>query len=161
LRYEYFGMPSNTDRSKDVNFYFGPGSTIKEQLESGSLRPTNSNPGSLQGLLYHRDLNNFAPSIGLAWGLFGRGNTVLRAGYDLAFDRVFDTAKDVRTNSLKVVTCFPPECSLFLIPAERMLPLLNQDLKSRGPGADIVQLDENLQTPYAQNWYLGVQHSVT
>jgi hypothetical protein len=41
-----------------------------------------------------------------------------------------------------------------------MLPLLNQDLSLQPPG-DVVQLDENLRTPYAQNWFVGVQHSVT
>jgi hypothetical protein len=38
-----------------------------------------------------------------------------------------------------------------------MLPLLDQQLT---PDV-VVQLDENLRTPYAQNWYFGVQQAVT
>lgn len=159
LRYEYFGVPHNIDRSKDVNFYFGEGSTIEARVASGVLRSTDQNPGDLTGRLYRRDLFNFAPSIGLAWDPIGKGKTVVRAGYAVALDRVFDTLRDLRTNSQQVVNCVVPEgCfPLFLIPAERMLPNLNQDL---GP-AEAIQLDENLRTPYAQNWYAGVQQSLT
>jgi Carboxypeptidase regulatory-like domain/TonB dependent receptor len=164
LRYEYYGVLHNVDRSKDLNFYFGQGSTIEDQLASGVLRSTPQNPGDLKGLLYRPDRLNFAPSIGIAWDPFGQGRTVLRAGYALAFDRVFDTLRDLRTNSQQVVNCSPPftpGCSLsFLVPAQLMLPLLNQDLASELP-APVVQLDENLRTPNAQNWYLGVQQTVT
>jgi hypothetical protein len=157
LRYEYFGVPHNTNRSQDVNFYFGPGSTIEERLANGILQSTEQNPGRLNGLLYRRDLLNFAPSIGFAWDPFGGGRTVLRAGYAVALDRVFDTARDLRSNNQQLVTCFPPCVPSFLVPAERMLPNLDQSL---GP-AEVVQLDENLRTPYAQNWYIGVQQAVS
>ena len=162
LRYEYYGVPHNTDRSQDVNFYFGPGSTIEERLASGSLRSTDQNPGNLKGLLYRRDRLNFAPSIGIAWGPFGQGRMVLRAGYAVALDRVFDTLRDLRSNSLKVITCVPfAGCpATLLVPTERMLPLLNQNPVLQPP-APVVQLDENLRTPYAQNWYVGVQQTVT
>jgi hypothetical protein len=77
---------------------------------------------------------------------------------------VFDTLRDLRTNSQQVVTCFPPftpACALsFLVPAQLMLPSLNQDLALEPP-APVVQLDENLRTPYAENWYLGAQQTVT
>jgi hypothetical protein len=163
LRYEYYGAPHDTDRSQDVNFYFGSGSTIKERLANGVLRSTDQNPGDLKGLLYRRDLLNFAPSIGIAWDPFGRGRTVLRAGYAVAFDRVFDTLRDLRTNSQKLVDCFLPQCLIsFLLPVERMFPLLAspENLKAQLPGP-VVQLDANLRTPHARNWYVGVQQSVT
>jgi hypothetical protein len=115
----------------------------------------------LKGLLFRPDHLNFVPSIGLAWDPFGGGRTVVRAGYAAALDRVLDTARDLRANNLQVVNCFLPQCALtFVIPVERMLPVLNQDLRLELPG-DIVQLDENLVTPYAQNWYLGIQQTVT
>jgi hypothetical protein len=164
LRYEYYGVLHDMDRSKDLNFYFGQGSTIEEQLANGVLRSTLLNPGDLRGLLYRPDRLNFAPSIGIAWDPFGRGRTVLRAGYALAFDRVFDTIRDLRTNSEQVVNCFPPvtpTCALsFLVPAQLMLPSLNQNLALEPP-APVVQLNENLFTPYAQNWYLGALQTVT
>jgi hypothetical protein len=111
LRYEYFGVMYNSDRSKDLNFYFGPGATIDEKLANGALRPTNLNPGDLKGRLYHPDSLNFAPSVGLAWDIRGTGQTVLRAGYSVAVDRVFDTVRDLRSNYQQIAYCYdlPPQ----------------------------------------------------
>jgi len=162
LRYEYYGVPHNIDRSKDVNFYFGQGSTVEERLANGVLRNTDQNPGDLKGLLYRPDWLNFAPSIGIAWDPFGRGRTVVRAGYAIAYDRIFDTIKDLRSNILQQVLCLPAfGCPATLqVPIDAMLPLLNQNLEEQSPPA-IVQLDENLRTPYAENWYVGMQQTVT
>jgi hypothetical protein len=41
-----------------------------------------------------------------------------------------------------------------------MLPILNQSPVFLSPYA-VVQLDENLRTPYAQNWYFGLQQTIT
>jgi hypothetical protein len=161
LRYDYYGVLHSTDRSQDLNFYFGGGSTIKERLANGVLRSTLENSGDLRGRFYRPDRTNFAPSMGIAWDPFKRGRTVLRAGYSLAFDRVMDTLRDLRTNGLGVVACVPPQlpCTLsFLLPAQLMLPRLNLSLQSPG---DVTQLSENLRTPYAENWYVGVQQTVT
>jgi carboxypeptidase family protein/TonB-dependent receptor-like protein len=160
LRYEYYGVPHSTDHSQDVNFYFGSGSTIEERLARGVLRSTDQNAGNLNGLLYRRDPWNFAPSIGIAWDPFGQGRTILRAGYAIAYDRIFDTLRDLRSNALALATCvtFLGCTPTFLVPAAGMLPLL--DPSQVLPG-DVVQLDENLRTPYAQNWYIGVQQSIT
>ena len=163
LRYEYYGVLHNTDRSQDVNFYFGPGTTIEQQLATGVLRSTDQNPGDLQGLLYRPDPLNLAPSIGIAWDPFGKGRSVLRAGYAVAFDRVLDTIRDLRSNNLQVVNCIsflgctPPS---LILPATGMLPVLNQNPVFYSPSA-VIQLDEHLHTPYAQNWYLGLQQTVT
>jgi carboxypeptidase family protein/TonB-dependent receptor-like protein len=155
LRYEYYGVPHNTDRSKDLNLYFGPGGTFENRLAGAELRSTDQNPGDLAGLLYRRDRLNFAPSVGLAWDPFGRGRTVVRAGYAVALDRIFDTIRDLATNRMQNVNC-TSQCSLVL-PGERILSQVSQTL---GP-TSVIQLDENVRTPYAQNWYLGVQQSVT
>jgi hypothetical protein len=161
LRYEYYGVLHNLDRSKDLNFYFGSGSTVEDQLTNGVLRSTEQNPGDLRGLLYRPDRLSFAPSIGIAWDPLGHGRTVVRAGYAVAFDRIFDTLRDLRTNSLQIANCFPPDCPLsFLVPPGLMVPMLNQNLDAQRPG-EVAQLDENLRTPYAENWYLGVQQTVT
>ncbi|MCC6538504.1 MAG: hypothetical protein IT162_13190, partial [Bryobacterales bacterium] len=40
------------------------------------------------GKLYRNDLNNWSPSVGLAWDPFGTGKTSIRANYRLAYDRV-------------------------------------------------------------------------
>jgi hypothetical protein len=159
LRYEYFGVLHNTDPSQDVNFFFGRGTDITERLANGSLRRTTQNSGDLKGRLYRPDLFGFAPSFGLAWDPLGKGRTVLRAGYALALDRVFDTVRDLRTNNEQLTGCGPPSCTpyYFLLPAGNVLSQLNQNLAP----AQVVQLDENLRTPRAQDWYGGIQQTIT
>ena len=162
LRYEYFGVMHNTDRSKDLNFYFGPGATIDERLANGALRSTDQNPGDLRDRLYLPDFLNFVPSIGLAWDIRGRGQTVFRAGYSIAVDRIFDTVRDLRSNYQQIAYCYAPPYSnctpSFAIPIEPMLARLGRDQLLP---QEVVQLDENLRTPYAQNWYAGIQHAFT
>jgi hypothetical protein len=163
LRYEYYGVLHSTDRSQDVNFYFGPGAGIDERLANGAPRSTDQNPGDLKGLLYRPDPLNLAPSIGIAWDPFGRGRSVLRAGYAVAFDRVLDTIRDLRSNNLQVVNCISfMGCTpgSLRLPVTSMLPVLDQSPVLASPYS-VVQLDENLRTPYAQNWYFGLQQTVT
>ncbi|MBC8166949.1 MAG: TonB-dependent receptor, partial [Bryobacteraceae bacterium] len=45
-------------------------------------------PGDLPRGLANADLNNFAPRIGLAWDLFGDGNTSLRTGYGVFYESI-------------------------------------------------------------------------
>src|SRR3989304_8405735 len=46
------------------------------------------------------------------------------------------------------------------LPASSMLPMLDQSPVWVSPFS-VVQIDENLRTPYAQNWYFGMQQTVT
>ena len=156
LRWESFGVIHDTDPSRDINFYFGPGNTAEERLKNGVLRRTTDNPGDLYGLVHRPDKLNFAPSVGIAWDPFGRASTVFRAGYALAYDRIYDAARDVRTNSAKPTSC-PPNICGSVLPLEDMLQLIPLPL----PPTSAVIIDENLKTPYAQNWYAGIQHQVT
>ncbi len=157
LRYEYSGIPANHDRSVDINYYFGPGSSIEERFAAGGFRATPENPGDLAGRLYRPDYRDLAPSMGLAWDPLGRGRTVVRLGYAVAVDRVFDSLRDLTANNQTTVNCFTPPCTTtFLAPAEAMLSLLPQT----APRGAAVQLDEGLRSPYAQNWFAGFQHAL-
>jgi hypothetical protein len=158
LRYEYFGAPHNRDRARDVNFYFGPGATLEQRLAAGVLRATPENPGDLRNRLYHRDAWNFAPSLGLAWDPRGHGRTVFRAGYALALDRIFDAARDPRTNTQQQTTCLLSRCHpVFSLDSAVQLGQLPAPAL---PGPFVV-IDQRLRTPYVQNWYAGLQHTVT
>ena len=160
LRYEYFGVMHNTDRSQGCELLLWvEARRFRERLANGALRSTKPNPGDLKGQLYRPDFLNLAPSIGLAWDVRGTGHTVLRAGYSVAVDRILDTVRDLRSNYQQIVDCsdslhaelrgsHPADCSR----------RWSQPTCRRG---DVVQLDANLRTPYAQNWYAGVQQTVT
>ena len=76
--------------------------------------------------------------------------------FSVALDRIFDTARDLRSNSQRVAICHEAACPKGTFgPAGALLPFL------ASPPAPVVQLDANLRTPYAQNWYFGVQHNLS
>lgn len=99
LRWEYQGPPKNTNRIYgDPGFaglwgISGPGNLFRPGVLEGS--PTVYN---LVERSFNRDLNNLAPSFGLAWtpdfknrflqAIFGQaGQTVLRGGYGITYTR--------------------------------------------------------------------------
>ena len=69
VRWDYFGVPS--ERS-NLFYRFDP------SLDGGSVVPV--------GQLYDKDYNNFAPRIGFAYDVTGKGRTVIRGGWGLFYD---------------------------------------------------------------------------
>jgi hypothetical protein len=89
LRWEYFGVFHSPGRehSLDSNFYPGSGPTFMDQVANGKMLRTIDAPGELQGRFYLPDYKNFAPRLGIAYDLSGDGQTVLRAGAGIYYDR--------------------------------------------------------------------------
>ena len=134
---------------------------------------------------YDVDRNNFAPSLGVAWTLGGgvlgsivgreEGDSVLRAGYTLAYDRPgmsdFATAIDDNPGISQTAN---RNHSLGNLGTPGAILLRNRgDL---GPPSfaptrvypmtdvvtgDIMTFDPNLQTPYSQTWTGGWQRKLT
>ncbi|HET8547825.1 MAG TPA: carboxypeptidase-like regulatory domain-containing protein [Bryobacteraceae bacterium] len=157
LRWEFFGVMHDKQPATDYNFYAGAGATPGERLANGVLRSTADNAGDLKNRIYRPRYLNFAPSFGLAWDPFGRGRTVVRAGYAIAQDRIFDAARDVRTNRALQANCIGNSCPGLVLPVAAALPLIVPDFVPPW----MVIVDENLRTPYAQNWYVGIQQGLT
>jgi hypothetical protein len=157
LRWDYFGVIHDVDPTTDYNFYFGAGSTPQERLGNGSLRSAAQNSGDLHNRIYRPDYLNLAPSFGIAWDPFGTGKTVVRAGYGIGYDRIFNAARDVRQNRSRNITCALTNCAgLILSPTEALASIR----PTFGRPSQVI-VDENLRTPYAQNWYFGVQRNLT
>ena len=70
LRYELQGVPSDSNNQLG-NFEPGVG-----------LEQVGKNIGSL----YNKDATNFAPRVGVAWDLSGKGTTVIRGGVSIVYD---------------------------------------------------------------------------
>jgi len=65
---------------------FRPGTTNGKALVIRPIGPNTANPNDRY---FAGDHNNFAPAVGFAWQLpwWGKGKTVLRAGYGVGFER--------------------------------------------------------------------------
>lgn len=161
VRWEYYGVQHNKDPFKDSNFYFGSGTTIDEQVANGSVQLA---PNSPIGGLWQKDLDNFAPRVGIAWDVFGNGRTSLRGGYGISYERNFGNV------TFNVIQNPPNYAVLQLSPADvgGNLPVT---LNLAGPLAGstgskvlpIVSLravDPNMQTAYDHFWDAVLEHEI-
>jgi carboxypeptidase family protein len=118
-------------------------------------------------LLYHRDLNNFGPRLGISWSPFR--NTVIRTAYGIYYDYTPQNNLIANyTNSAGVATNPVPSLanSPYFVGA--------QDFNSAawngtatGPvftpsiyPQSIFVTDPGLRTPYVQSWNLNIQQEV-
>jgi hypothetical protein len=134
---------------------------------------------------YNIDKNNFAPSVGFAWTpnlgspifrsfLGGDGDSVLRAGYALAYNRPgmsdFNTVIDdnpgvdyVADRNHTIGNLATPGSLLFRDRAALgppNFPLTRQYPMTDTRDGDIHVFDPNLQTPYAQTWNVSWQRKL-
>lgn len=144
LRYEFNGPPTDAN---DAAAIFDPASAGIVQLGTGGV-PRGG---------YRRDLNNFAPRIGLAYRPGGSNDLVLRAGWGLHYNSAhLATGQGIYFN--------PPFFQSFLFFPSQQAPLSITDPWPQGQNAPIppgvTTYDRNLRTTYAQQWNFTVQTEV-
>lgn len=87
LRYEPW-FPWEQEYGRYTSWEHGAQSTVKPDAPRGILFV--GDPG-VPAKTVESDLNNFAPRFGLAWDVFGDGQTVVRGGYGMYFNHVSGT----------------------------------------------------------------------
>ncbi len=154
LRYEYYGVPFEVNNNLS-NLFADP---------SGSAPFTFSIVGPGTGkTLYNNQYNNLEPRIGLAWDLFGKGRTSVRAGYGIFHDRVYgNLLGNTRGNPPFSLTAF----SFLGQPLSQVTPPatitpVDPTVVQNGAFDYVLLVDPNLKTPISQNWNFGIQHAIT
>ncbi len=170
LRWEY-NSPFN-ERGGLMQFPVVPaGSTIQQTLLSdATLAYFGGNTGRS---VYKKDLNNFAPNIGIAWDPFGDGKTSIRAGYSINYvnDELVGAPYNASLSNPGVST---QAGSMFLsgatVSSPVAIPIPTMSNTFSGNWANLYNfdtgnsfgyaVDPNLSTPYVQQWNLSVQREI-
>jgi hypothetical protein len=118
--------------------------------------------------VYNRDLNNFAPRLGISWN--PRANTVIRAAYGIYYDYTpqnnmianFTNSAGLATNPVPSLAGTPNFVggmdfnSLAWIGGAAAGPVFTPTVNPQS----IFITDLNLRTPYVQNWNLNIQQQI-
>jgi hypothetical protein len=166
VRWEVYANPWDHD-----NYYVGAtfpkGNDYLSRLTD--LTPVVKQP------LDHTDYNNFAPRIGVAWDPTQKGNTSIRAGWGMFFDRAsgqffYDAGTSLPVVGLAVASkqnginpvygLSTSTASPWLFPAPPINVGLDEHNGLVGIPADISVWDPSLATMYSYNYFFGVQHQL-
>ncbi len=185
LRWEYFGPPHNFKAGLDSNFYFGspltplPNPFPATCTGSGKtcqnpFYPLNSplaaevvNGGFVQKNhdIWHKDTNNFGPRLGFAWDVLGTQKLIVRAGGGFFYDRIWNNLfENIRFNapffafSTLGNAAGAPVVGPLATPGLYSNPFTSPQAFKNFAGLPAPRhMDENLVTPYTQQYNAGIQ----
>ena len=186
LRYEY---PSAVYERFDhgANFIPGVGPVVFGSNNALTIDPTKKGPASiffkqapftLSNSGVQTDRNNFAPVVGLAYtprfatGLFGNDATVIRAGFRVGYDDIFNNipanmALNPPSNLTTAQTAFVTQPGKFpySIGYDQNVPLVS-NFGKQGPGTPTSGVlsfnaeDPNIRSAYIYQYNLGIQRKL-
>jgi len=114
--------------------------------------------------LYPKDYNNFAPRLSVAWDITGRGRTVLRAGWGVYYDSF---SQDFFVGQLPFNTFNPGPAYNGISGSEVGFVFEANPITSNTPvftgysASDVFTVDQELSTPYVQNFNINVQQQLS
>jgi hypothetical protein len=188
VRWEYFGPPHNFQNGIDANFFTGVDTTPFANPcvpPPAGTCPNIPNPfmpvnspyyagfatGAVQQRdhsIWNKDLNNFGPRIGFAYDTLGNQKLVLRGGFGINYDRIYNNVfENIRFN--------PPNYAIGLLGTFGNQVLITPDQTTalwtypftgtstffgNGLTPSIRAMDQNLVTPYYEQAHLGFQYQL-
>jgi hypothetical protein len=184
LRWEYFGVPHNFEPGIDSNAYFG--NNVTPIINSNGVPCNDPSLGNIfcpagnpfyagvatenfqvrDAGIWNKDTNNFSPRAGFAYDLFGTQKVVVRAGFGIMYDRIYNnTFENIRFNppyfSLNTIFFYGP----LTTPGPGQPDLFTYPFTTRAffndpsfaPKANPRHMDQNIVTPYYEQMHFGVQ----
>jgi hypothetical protein len=181
--------------TKNLTVNFGVRYEFSSVIKEAHNLLGNFDPNSATGLIqagqkgvsgpYNPDHKNFAPRVGFAWDMNGKGNTVLRGGAGLVYETVnweallaFNNAfglGNVPTGAIidgagntagGTITAGNLSIPPVLPQWDSGVPIFGSNVSTTtlncfNNPCPIMSVARNLTTPYVWNWNLNLQHSFT
>lgn len=155
LRYEHYGVQHNDNQNLDSNLYYGPGSTIFQQVATGQVQIA---PRSPVGQLWAPRWGTVSPRVGFAWDILGNGSTSLRGGWGISYERNFGNV------TFNVIQNVPAYATLQIYST----PVTNSNLGPLSvagppqglPPTELRNVNQNINVAQTQFWSLALQRQV-
>lgn len=171
LRWEYFGPPHNFQKGIDSNFYFGSNVTPIPTASTNPFFPLNNpfyasvSTGTFQirnNEIWNKDTNNFGPRVGFAWDVFGNQKVVVRAGFGVMYDRIYNNLfENIRFNPPYFADnqIGPGANGVAVSPSLLTYPFTSTPVFASAFSAvpNPRHMDQNIVTPYYEQTHFGLQ----
>jgi hypothetical protein len=183
LRWDYFGPPHNFQPGLDSNLYTGSTQTPIVTSSTNPFFPANNTV--LAGFatstfqirnqeIWNKDTNNFAPRVGFSWDALGKQKFVVRGGFGIAYDRMYNNIfENLRFNppfyevstfgalNNGVPGSLQETPGIYTVPFTGFTQFNNPALFPTGlPLPNPRAIDQNLATAYYEQTNFGFQYQI-
>jgi hypothetical protein len=172
FRVDHFGSPRAVSGAPSPLVVFGQGTDIQQRIASARI----DFGGPANGQIYHSDNLNPAVRAGFSFSPTARGDTSVRGGYGIFYDRTFDNIwQDVQQNTWVIGGCLSNPCVVNpfdpRLGIQALAARYQPQLTFFGGGPTLVTADPNfvpltliqphLRSPYTQTAFLSIDHRLS
>ncbi len=163
LKWEYFS-PLKEDANLQLLPVVGNGSTQDALLNPNTLIDW------VDGDFYKKDLNNFGPSVGIAWDPWENGKTSIRAGYTMTFvneetltvARAASNGNAGLASTVNLSNLYTPLVGGVpaIVPPPIKVPRTLADQLALSITGPVLALDNEIRQPYVHQLSFGIEREI-
>jgi hypothetical protein len=149
LRYDNFGNPQSVGAARDPIVRLGSGSTVDQRAAGAQLVPGDN--------LFSAANRSFAPRLGFSYNVLPSAGLLLRGGFGVYYDRLYDNLwLNARNNSFQFPT-FNVVNPNYLTPVAAVIPQYANQKVASGFPASVTAFQSPFPNGYAEDFFLGTQ----